>query len=682
MLEVDMEEKIEGSGSLKGTFGALSSTWGGMFYKRPESGYWNFSETPLIRIWMKLNASIPGLKFELVTGPAWNSFKYEILDQLVIGEWSEVVIDLRLPDEPEGMLPNLSAVRQISFFTWSFITEPASINWDNITLQIGPYISPRIAISPLNQVVAVNEEVLFSVEVLGGLPPYDYEWYVDDELKGTTTSFLFNSSVPGKYNVTCTVIDSVGNSTSASTSITVVSLPLTPPFPSGLDLFKSEVRGMFVQPGWYIEHNWTLIAETCKNYGINMIVLEVSLYYLWENGQPKYYQTLKTAIDAFHAYGFNVYLLNGPGNEWQLDPSTKAVNSRGEYVNYLSFHKNISRNIIQTLYSFIAENYDFEGFIFDDATGYNGEDIDYSEEAKQEFIKDTGITDVNWPTDVIEGGRYWYKFVEWRMDDVTEFVELMVNAMRAKKPNLLFSMAAFAPYGGSGGWWPYAYAQHVADWIDRGLLDFVSPMIGTRTLYGSDSVDERCRDTLNFFVGCAEGKIPVIPWTCYTTEADPRPIDNFVQAVQIMRSYGLDGWIIWRYGGPGWNRPGYSDIRPYLAALAEAGLLEPVWAIQNFTVTINGNYATISWTTTVPTNATIEYANGKIFYASIVGTDFHYKDINYNSTDSTKIYNSTWSTFHLFTIPITENTKFRIQSIDENGTFIITSKEYSISEFR
>jgi hypothetical protein len=221
----------------------------------------------------------------------------------------------------------------------------------------------------------------------------------------------------------------------------------------------------------------------------------------------------------------------------------------------------------------------------------------------------------------------------------------------------------------------------VTDWIDRGLLDFVSPMIGTRTLYGFDSVDERCRNVLQYFVGKREGKIPVIPFTCYTLESDPRPIDNWVQAVQIMKSYGVDGWIIWRYGGPGWNRPGYSDIRPYLTALADAGLLEPVWAIQNFNVEIKGNYATISWTTTVPTNATIEYANGKIFYASIIGTNFHHKDIDYNGTDSTKISNSTWSTFHSFTIPITENIRFRIQCIDKNGIFIVTSKDYSISDF-
>jgi len=687
LLIIDSADKVEGSASLKGIMGV---GYGGMFYKRPVGTIWDFTYTPMIHIWVKTNASIPGLKFELVTGDignpaAWCSFKYNV--QVTSGEWREVTIDLRQPDEAsEGLLPVLNISKQISFFTWSYLSSPASLNWDNITLTAGPYIAPRMVVRPVDPTVTINQTVVFSTYVLGGESPYSYSWYVNGSLQEgqTSSSFTFIPSTSGTYNITCQVTDNRGNSTYAESDVTVVSLPLSPPTPPSSDLFKSEVRGMFIQPGWYIEHNWTLIAETCKDYGINMIVIEVSLGYLWENGQPKFYQTLKTAIDAFHAYGFNVHLLIMPGNEWALNLDMRAVDSEGNYVNYASFTKNVTRTVLSTLCSFLAKNYDFEGLMFDDCTGYNGDDIDYSEEARQEFIRETGLTDVNWPSDVVPGGRYWYEFAEWRADEVTEFVELIVSTVKAKKPNCIFSAAVFAPYGSSSMWgdWALYYGQHVTDWIDRGLLDFVSPMIGTRTLYGFDSVDERCQNVLQYFVGKREGKIPVIPFTCYTLESDPRPIDNWVQAVQIMRSYGLDGWIIWRYGGPGWNRPGHSDIRPYLVALAEAGLLEPVWAIQNFIVTTNGNYATISWTTTVPTNATIEYANGKIFYASIIGTNFHHKDIDYNETGSTKIYNSTWSTFHSFTIPITENTKFRIQCVDKNGIFIVTSKDYSILEFR
>jgi hypothetical protein len=112
--------------------------------------------------------------------------------------------------------------------------------------------------------------------------------------------------------------------------------------------------------------------------------------------------------------------------------------------------------------------------------------------------------------------------------------------------------------------------------------------------------------------------------------------------------------------------------------------MQPVWAIQNFTVQVNGNYATISWTTTVPTNATIEYADGKIFYANVRYGDWdrpiYYKDINYNGTNSIKISNSTWSTTHSFIIPITPETEFRVQCSDAYGTKV-TSTPVLISKY-
>jgi hypothetical protein len=206
-------------------------------------------------------------------------------------------------------------------------------------------------------------------------------------------------------------------------------------------------------------------------------------------------------------------------------------------------------------------------------------------------------------------------------------------------------------------------------------------MIGTRTLYGFDSVDERCNLTYEYFVGAKEGKVPFIPYTLYTLESDPRPIDNWVQAVQIMKSYGVDGWILWRYGGPGWNRAGYSDVRPYLVALAEAGLMEPVWAIQNLSLIINQkiNQTQISWMTTVPTKSKIEYSSSKLFNGTVrySGRQFHFKDIDY--LGGTIQEDSSFKTKHQFTLPIGTIKEFRVQSIDENNTKI-TSSPFSFSD--
>ena len=184
----------------------------------------------------------------------------------------------------------------------------------------------------------------------------------------------------------------------------------------------------------------------------------------------------------------------------------------------------------------------------------------------------------------------------------------------------------------------------------------------------------------DLYVGSTEGKYPLVPWLSHSYFTP----QEFATIMSNLKAIGIDGWILLDYNGPGANVPDYPDIRPYLAALHEAGLMQPIWAIQNFTVTINGNTATVSWTTTVPTNATLEYANGKIFYAttSLYQNALYYKDINYNGTNSIKIENSTFSTTHNFTILITDLTCFRIWCTDEAGNATVTSRPILISEIQ
>jgi hypothetical protein len=125
------------------------------------------------------------------------------------------------------------------------------------------------------------------------------------------------------------------------------------------------------------------------------------------------------------------------------------------------------------------------------------------------------------------------------------------------------------------------------------------------------------------------------------------------------------------------------DIRTYLTALFDAGLMEPVWVIQNLGVSLNPEktQATISWTTTVPTTSRVEYSDEPMF----VGTDrygdfgrpFHYKDIDYIRGVIQE--DITLKTTHSFTIPITAKTQFRIQCKDERGV-TLTSPLMSVYE--
>jgi len=439
------------------------------------------------------------------------------------------------------------------------------------------------------------------------------------------------------------------------------------PSPPSLDTLKSEVRGIFL-------HTWTdwpdldlnLIAQTCINCGINTAVFEVYLSDFWQNGAVKDFPKLRTAIQPFHERGLKVHVLLVFGLT-PPEPSMHVIAVTGEQ-RWLCFTKEKTRQAIKDIVESLARNYDIDGLMFD-YIRWETHEMCFCDECKTRFMKDTGLNDANLPSDARLGGRYYWQFLQWRMNPITEIVRDVRNWILPIKPNLMFSAAVFSAFQNCGNYWPMAIGQHAADWIDKGYLDFVCPMIYTETLHGKDSVEQLSTDCCNFYAGGPEGKVPLVIFTTTGVDGKVRPIDNFVEATRIMKNSGADGWIIWRYGGPGFPHPSYNDVRPYLANLQQAGLMDPVWAIQNIKVNINPTktQATISWKTTVLTKSKIEYAEHSLFEGTERFGDFGrpltYKDIDYVA--GTIKQNSTLKTQHSFTIPVTKTTQFRIQSIDE-----------------
>jgi len=673
ILEVDTEDKVEGTASLKGTFAVTDPNWGGMFYK---AGLWNFSKTPLMWIWMKLNTSISGLKFELVTSPGWDGFQYEILDQLAVGEWREVVIDLRLPDYgPSGKLPNLAAARQIGFFTWDRITEPSSLSWDYITLESGPYIPPQTTITPQSATVMENESLTFTVNVLGGEPPYSFAWYVNDTLQEETLdSFIFMSDEAGNYTIRCVVSDNQGNSSSSTATVTVLAPPPPqPPIPPSLDIFKSEVRAVSVAYVWSDSYNHSLIAQTLFDYGINTAYVDIDKAYFigydmeW-NGSLRDLTYHRIFIDECHKRGIRV--IASFVTTHKAPSNMRTLTSTGE-ADWLDVTKPEAQEMLKAMVQALARDYDFDCINFDYIRWMDQTDMPFGDEAKTKFIADTGLDDVIWFSDVQEGGRYYWDFLNWRADVITELVGNLTRWIKEINPNIIIAITPWRILPDAPYYWVKAIGLRAADMVDKGYADYVSPMI-----YEADPAvaANELNASLEFLTGGVEGKVPMIPWVNYLIGTP----SDLVQKLTAMKNVGIDGWILNPYGGPGAESLEYSDIRPYLTALREAGLMEPVWAIQNFSVVISGNTATISWTTTVPTISRIEYADHPLFEAEEkYFQGLYYKDINY--VNGTIQEDTTPKTEHSFTIPITNQTRFRIQSIDSNNV-TMTSKPISILE--
>lgn len=687
-LVVDTTDKVEGMGSLKGTLASTGPTWGGMFYKRPQTGFWDFTENPLLKMNLKLGRSLGSsedLIFALVTGPnyEWNGFSYEIVDKLVVGQWITVSIDLRVPDSsPEGKTPDLATGTQISFNSWSAITTPLSINWDNITAHSGPIIPPQLSLTVSTTTILIGESAEFQAKIIGGASPYTYEWYVGTQKQTSTSStFTFTSNQAGKYTIKCVVMDSEEQTAEATATVTVLSAPPpSPSIPEGVDTLKSEVRGMFLHMWWSDPAlNWDDIAETCVNFRVNTIVMEIYKGHIWQNGKVKDYPELREAISSFHSKGLKVHVLLcvGLGSISGMETLTSSGSS-----NWLDFSNPSSREALKGLTEGLVKNYEIDGFMFDYIRWDFGLDRPLGEEAKTKFIADTGLSDVNWYNDVLEGGKYHWNFLQWRTIPVSEAVRDMTQTMLAIKPDLVISSAVFTAFDKCGNYWVTRIGQHTADWVDKGYMDFISPM-----LYSSDGTTNRANleDSLNFFTGGPEGKIPVIPFIIMMdpTTATPYSAEAVVETVKQMKLGGADGWILFCYGGPGLLYGDLVDNRPYLTALYDAGLMEDVWAIQNLKTQMNKEetQAVVSWNTTVQTKAKVEYADVNLFVGENRTGDFGrpivYKDINYVS--GTVKEDSTFSTFHSFTIPITSDPIFHVQSTDEGGV-AVTSKPMSILE--
>jgi hypothetical protein len=543
----------------------------------------------------------------------------------------------------------------------------------------GPIIPLDARIKPESAWTIVNVSVSFKVDVKGGVTPYSFQWFINESLQSeTTNAFTFTPSEKGKYNITCTVTDAENSLKSVSAAATVVEVTPPPPSPPSIDIFKSEIRGVYIS-NWMLRNpNWTAIAETCLDFGVNTIIIQITPTEIWDatNRIVKFYQPLKTAVDTFHSYGFNVHILADIA--YNNIPGMNAIYSDGSTAAWLCLTKNATRQAWKAMMESLVRDYNIDGFMYD-YIRWNGQDMCFCDECKAKFIADTGLTDVNWPTDCLTGGRYYWQFLQWRLNPITEFVRDSVQWMKAIKPNLIISACAFTAFSNCGNYWVMEIGQHTADWVDKGYIDFVVPMLYTTN---ATSAVSNMLDSMDFYTGGAEGKVPMVPFITNVDmskdEFTPMPVETFVEIVRQLKQNGADGWIIWRYGGVGFERDPYQkfpDIRPHLAGLIDAGLMPPVWAIQNFSITINGTQATVSWTTTVPTTSKIEYSKTSIFNGIVRYGDFgrriFYKDIEYVVGEIME--DITLSTKHTMTIPISDYLEFRIQSIDEKGV-TITSK--------
>ena len=440
---------------------------------------------------------------------------------------------------------------------------------------------------------------------------------------------------------------------------------------------RNEIRGVVIHEAIYgVSHNWSLIAQTLASYSINAVFVND----LGGNGwRPA--SEIQTAINAFHAYGIEYHSVMSVLNEWR-NTGTEAITSGGN-VWWEYSHCPIKAHdlILNTIRNYLGNFSEVDGIMLDYIRYGESSDICYCPYCRAAFdewyYQNYGEHVSNW-TEFYPNQAKWEIYAEWRTLPVTQLVKDIHNLVKSINPNIIISEAAWTLFGGSAIYWRKYLGQDTAKWIAEGYIDFVAPMMYTKTIYGStgETLESFIDSDLKYWMGVQpEGPIPIIAQLRVDWTDNDLTAQEFAMQVNYIRSRGLDGWMVWRYSGPGGYLPDAPNIADLLAALD----MPQSFAITNINVETTADSATITWVSTLPATSKVEYSTNPLFSASwTVQSNFHFWNITYNQ--GIIIEDSANVTAHSIMLTnLTSNTRyyFRIQSKSVSGT--VTSEVLSFA---
>lgn len=421
--------------------------------------------------------------------------------------------------------------------------------------------------------------------------------------------------------------------------------------------YKSEIRGVFIHESIFAySHDWNVIAQTLKQYKINAVYAN----FIGHAGGIRSHDEWIAAIEAFHSRGIEFHVAMNVLGDMASTPETAAIGSGGNPVSWNCPIK--VRDLVKQTVEHVASTYDIDGFMFD-YIRYDTTSMCYCNECKAAFEAWLGETIVDWPGDFAPDQPRWKEFAEWRNIPVTELVRDIHTWMLTIKPNLKFSLASWTYFQDCPIYWRKWIGQDTGDWIRNGYLDTVAPMMYTTDL---TELQDEIQTNFKYMTAGPEGKIPLLAFL-RNDITTPAGLKNLID---LVRSLGCDGWIIWRYGGPGIDGAPV-DITPYLSILD----IPDVFSLRNIQVSPSDTQATVTWITELPATSKVEYSMSPLFNASweLWRGDFNYWDIDHVAGAIAE--DNTTVTDHSITLTgLSPETKYYLRVQSEGSGGIATSK--------
>ncbi|MDD4102139.1 MAG: family 10 glycosylhydrolase [Kiritimatiellae bacterium] len=151
---------------------------------------------------------------------------------------------------------------------------------------------------------------------------------------------------------------------------------------------------------------------------------------------------------------------------------------------------------------------------------------------KARFEKATGRRAADWPEDV-KSGALRNLFIQWRAEQVSDFVQSARRVMRRDAPGKMMTAAVYGKYPSC----LHAVGQDWESWINIGLVDYVTPMNYTEDL-------SRFNEWLSQQTRTRQQALRIVPGIGVTASESRLDAAQVIDQIQAARRAGCPGFAL------------------------------------------------------------------------------------------------------------------------------------------